>query len=95
MNAVTVDFILVTVVASTISVLRDPWTRRHPGAALRSVAALRRNPWLGRTVRRRIRDYQRTDFHPDDHDAGELLEHWRGELFGEDGRLLDRLAATG
>lgn len=95
MNLVTADFLLITVLGTAVSMVRDPWVRRHPRATLRSLAALRRNPWLGRTVRRRLRDYQRNDFHPDDHDATELLERWRTELFGDEGRLNDRLAATG
>jgi hypothetical protein len=30
-------------------------------------------------------------FHPDDHDAAELLERWRDELFGDEGRLADHV----
>ena len=33
-----------------------------------------------RDVWRRLKDYDRADFHPDDHDTVELLEHWRAEL---------------
>ncbi len=40
------------------------------------------------------RDYQRADFHPDDHDTTQLLEQWRAELFGAAGELTDMLARS-
>ena len=39
-----------------------------------------------------LRDYNRPDFHPDDHDTTELVERWRAELFGVEGTLNDKLA---
>jgi hypothetical protein len=41
----------------------------------------------------RLRDYNRPDFHPDDHDATALVERWRAELFGAGGTLNDKLAS--
>jgi hypothetical protein len=52
---------------------------------------LRHSPWLTREVVHRIRDYNRRTFHPDDHDATELLERWRAELFGPGGPLAGRV----
>ena len=40
---------------------------------------------------RRLRDYNRVGFHPDDNDATELLDRWRAELFGAEGVLTDHL----
>jgi predicted metal-dependent hydrolase len=57
----------------------------------RSLADLRHSPFLSRDVIRRIRDYNRVGFHPDDNDASALLERWRTELFGAEGRLTDHL----
>jgi predicted metal-dependent hydrolase len=37
-------------------------------------------------------DYDRPDFHPDDRDTTELVEHWREVLFGEQGTMVHRLA---
>jgi len=31
-------------------------------------------------VIRRLRDYDRADFHPNDHDTAALLERWSAEL---------------
>jgi len=92
MNAITVGFIGTVSGFAAWSMLRDPASRdlRRVGRSLRN---LRTSPWLTRDVRRRIRDYNRPDFHPDDHDATELLTEWRERLFGDDGTLVDHLAA--
>ncbi|MBV8160497.1 MAG: metal-dependent hydrolase, partial [Acidimicrobiia bacterium] len=92
MNATTVGFIGIVVFWTTVSLLRDRNTWRHPARVLRSLAALRRNPWLTSDVWHRLRDYNRSDFHPDDWDAGELTARWREELFGARGALTERLA---
>ena len=91
MNITTAVFLLALVATTTVSVLEDPSARRHPVRVARSLASLRRSPFLTRDVLRRIRDYNRPGFHPDDHDAGRLVEHWRSELFGVQGTLDARL----
>ncbi len=91
MDLTTVLFLLVLLVTTSISILRDPTTRRHPLEMARSVAGLRHTPFVSRDVRQRIRAYNREGFHPDDNDAGALVEQWRDELFGSDGVLVDRL----
>jgi hypothetical protein len=63
----------------------------NPRRLGRSIAELRHSPFLSRTVIRRLRDYNRVDFHPDDNDATELLDRWRAELFGAEGVLTDHL----
>ncbi|CAN5869337.1 metal-dependent hydrolase [soil metagenome] len=88
MNLVTVGFLGTSVGFTILSLLRDPASRdlRRLGRSLRG---LRGSPWLTREVRRRIRDYNRPDFHPDDHDATALLDEWRQRLFGAQGTLVD------
>jgi uncharacterized protein len=91
MNLVTLGFLLGAVAGSAVALLLDGHTYRHPIRTARSVARLRRSPWLRRDVVRRIRDYNRRDFHPEDHDATGLLDEWRGRLFGSSGTLNDRI----
>ena len=91
MNMITVGF-LATSIAFTFASLAKDRAAWNPVRLGRSLARLRHSPWLTREVRHRIRDYNRPDFHPSDHDATELLEVWRERLFGDDGALVDRLA---
>ena len=91
MNLITVGFVGTSALWSVYSILRDRESRdvRKLGRSLRR---LPKSPWLSKDVRTRIRDYNRPDFHPDDHDATELLETWRDRFFGESGTLNDHLA---
>ena len=91
MNVTTFMFLLFLVGTTTVSLLMDPTVRRHPLRLVRSLAGLRTSPFVTRDVVRRIRDYNRPDFHPADHDASALVAQWRSELFGPDGVLLSRL----
>lgn len=91
MNIITVGFVGTSAIWSLIGIALDPEARRRPGKVLRDLAKVKDSPWLTKEVRRRIRDYNRPDFHPDDHDSSELLERWRDELFGDAGALLDHL----
>jgi predicted metal-dependent hydrolase len=75
-----VGFLVGMSAAVGLSVLLDREARRHPRALLRSVAGLRTHPFFQRDVLRRLRDYDRADFHPDDHDTAALLARWRAEL---------------
>jgi uncharacterized protein len=92
MHATTAVFLAVTIVGTVVSLLHDRAAYR-PRTLLRSLRRLRTSPWLTRDVVRMIRDYHRADFHPDDHDTSDLLEHWRAELLGPEGTISDRLAA--
>jgi len=93
MNATTVGFLATTIGWTIVSILQDPEARK-PRTLLRSLRGLKTSPWLTKDVRRRIRDYNRPDFHPDDHDTTELLAEWREILFGESGTLVDHLATA-
>jgi predicted metal-dependent hydrolase len=90
MRFTTFAFLLSVIGHTTASLLADP-AAYNPQRLLASLARLRHSPFLSRAVVRRIRDYNRVGFHPDDHDAGPLLERWRGELFGSEGLLVDHL----
>lgn len=67
---------------------RNAW---NPVRLFGSLRKLRENPFFTRDVWHRLMDYNRPDFHPDDHDATQLLERWRAELFGDQGELTDML----
>lgn len=84
-------FLGVVVLNTTLSVLADR-AAYHPVRLLKSIAALRHSPFLTRSVLRRLRDYLRVGFHPDDNDNSALLAEWVPRLFGEQGSLTDRLA---
>jgi predicted metal-dependent hydrolase len=95
MNLTTVGFLAAAVSGSLLSLALDGSTWRHPRRTLASLRKLPSSPWLRKDTRQRIRDYNRPDFHPDDHDATELLETWRERFFGADGKLNDRLKGAG
>ena len=73
-----------------MSLLGDRATYRR-GNLRRSWRRFRRSPIMRRELWDQLRDYNRPDFHPDDSDTTELVEHWRTELFGEHGTLNDKL----
>jgi hypothetical protein len=60
----------------------------------RSLTRAARSPLASKDLWRRLRDYNRPDFHPDDHDTTELVRTWRRELFGPDGSLSDLLTPS-
>ena len=90
MRTTSVTFLL-GVVGHTLASLAGDRAAYNPVRLLRSFAALRHSPFLSRTVIRRLRDYNRVGFHPDDNDNSELLDRWRAELFGTTGTLTDHL----
>jgi hypothetical protein len=91
MRLTTIMFVVGICLMMTISLLTDRATYR-PGRLRRSWRELRRFPLLQREVWRRIEDYNRPGFHPDDHDTDALMERWRDELFGDDGTLTPLLS---
>ena len=88
MNVITGTFVAAVVVSVTGGVALDKRARRDVRGTLRHLAA---SPFLTRDMWTRLRDYNRPGFHPDDHDTAELVARWRDELFGPDGRLLEKL----
>lgn len=79
------------VVATLLSMLLTDRSTYHPVRLARSFARLRHSPFLERDVLQHLRAYTREGFHPDDIDATDLLDQWRTELFGPEGRLADHL----
>jgi predicted metal-dependent hydrolase len=80
MYGVHLGFLLGMGSAVALSIALDRDARRRPRALLRSLRGLRTHPFFQKDVRRRLRDYDRADFHPDDHDTVELLAEWRQRL---------------
>lgn len=76
MMAVHVEFLLAMTTAVAISILGDPEARR-PRTLIRSLRKLRTHPFFQRHMIGKLRDYNRADFHPDDHDTSDVLEEYR------------------
>ena len=74
------------------SVLGDRATYRR-GSLRRSWRRVRRSPLLSREMWETLKEYERPDFHPEERDTTALIETWRTELFGSDGRLNELLVA--
>jgi predicted metal-dependent hydrolase len=91
MRLINIGFVGTIVIATIVSLLRDPVARRSPLRLWRSLRRFTRSPFASRELMRRIREYNHPDFHPDDRDTTELVERWRAELFGDTGSLVDRL----
>jgi predicted metal-dependent hydrolase len=84
-------FVLGLVASIIGSLLLDRRTYR-PGVLRKSWRKVRRSPIVSRDLWERLKDYERADFHPDDHDTTELVATWRATLFGDAGTLNDKLA---
>ena len=83
-------FLIGISVQVVIALLGDRDTYR-PGRLRKSWARVRRSPFYRRELWERLCDYDRPDFHPDDHDTNGLVREWRERLFGPEGTLNDRL----
>ena len=68
-----VTFLLVMTLAVTASLAMDPkaWPKLP-----KSLLGLRTHPFFKKPLVERLLDYNRRDFHPDDHDTTELLAEW-------------------
>jgi predicted metal-dependent hydrolase len=75
------------------SLLTDRDTYR-PRKLRRSWRRVRGAPFMQRPVWNQLCEYDRREFHPDDHDTTQLVEEWRAKLFGETGTLNDKLAGA-
>ena len=93
MNATLAGFIVGMTLQLLGSLVRDPAVRER-GRLVESARRFLGSPFLRRSTWRRFLDYNRHDFHPDDHDTDALLAGWREELFGADGRLNDKLTSA-
>jgi predicted metal-dependent hydrolase len=86
MRAVRFAFISRVTLYTLLSLAGDR-SSYNPVRLARSLAALRRSPFLAPEMRRAIKAYDQVGFHPDDSDTEALLARWTTELFGEEGRL--------
>ena len=91
MNLIRYAFVAGMAVQVFLSLLGDRDAYR-PGTLRRSWRNFRSSPLVHRDLWVQLRDYNRADFHPDDHDASELIDRWKAELFGSQGSLNDKLA---
>jgi predicted metal-dependent hydrolase len=82
MNILRFSFLLVMTGAIMLSLLGDPDTY-HAGVLRQSWRRFRASPLADKRLWAQLRDYNRPDFHPDDRDTSELVEHWRQCLFGD------------
>jgi uncharacterized protein len=90
MNVMTVGFIAGMTLQMAASLALDRRTYRV-WELPRSWRRFTSSPLLTKAVWRKLRDYNRPGFHPDDYDTTELEERWRNQLFGETGDLTGRL----
>jgi uncharacterized protein len=90
MKVLRFGFVLTVAIMVVVSLLGDGSTYRR-GEFRRSWRKLRHSPLLSRALWDQLRDYERTDFHPDDRDTSALVEHWRTVLFGQEGSMNDKL----
>jgi len=93
MNLVTAGFIGGMALAVAVSLAGDAVARR-PRALAASLRRFARSPLVSRELWRRLREYNRPGFHPDDRDTAVLVDRWRDELFGDAGLLNDRLVGS-
>lgn len=85
-------FVASMAVSVALAVARDRGAY-EPGRLRTSWKRFKRNPLVSRAVWQRLKDYDRPDFHPDDHDTEALVEEWREKLFGAAGELNDLLVS--
>lgn len=88
MNVITGTSVAAAVISITVGLALNQRARRDLRGTLQQLSA---SPFLTKDMWTRLRDYNRPDFHPDDHDTTALVEQWRDELFGADGTLLHKL----
>ncbi len=93
MKFLRIGFVVFMTVQMAVALLGDRAAYR-PGNLRRSWRQLKASPVLDKAVWAQLKDYDRRGFHPDDSDTEALVEHWRAVLFGEQGRLNDKLASS-
>lgn len=92
MNFICFTFIGGMSLEIAIATARDK-AARTPAAKKRTREVLRNSPFLSRHMWRQLRDYNRDDFHPNDHATDHLVAEWCETYFGADGKLNEFLAS--
>ena len=90
MKVLRITFVAQMAVHVVMSLLADPATYEC-GRLLESWRGFRGSPIASHDLWRQLCDYDRPGFHPDDRDTSDLVDHWRAELFGDDGTLKERM----
>lgn len=93
MKVLRYTFVIGMAAQVSASLLGDRATYRRSNLR-RSWRRFRESPVVSREVWDRLREYDEPGFHPDDRDTTALVERWQDELFGEHGKLNDKLAAA-
>jgi predicted metal-dependent hydrolase len=93
MKATRIGFVVGVTVQVVLSLLGDPATFEK-GRLRRSFKQFRSSAIVKGDVWKRLKEYDRPGFHPDDRDTADLVEQWSAELFGEHGTLIDKLASA-
>ena len=89
MRAVTFEITIGAAIGLLISLAMDPSAWRV-SKLRQSWRNLRDSPIASSDFLALLRDYNRLDFHPDDHDTTELVAEWRARLFEGDGYRVGR-----
>ena len=93
MKQVRIGFVVGVSFQLLLSLAADP-ASREKGRLRASFRRFRESPMVDKSVWKRLKDYDRPGFHPDDWDTTELIDTWTAELFGEHGTLNDKLVST-
>ena len=93
MKGIRIGFVLGLVFQMALSMAADP-ACRSPRRLRKDWKEVRKLPLFRKEVWDTLKDYDRKDFHPDDHDTDELVEEWQARLFGTEGELNDKLAGA-
>ena len=93
MKALRFGFVFGLTVQIVLGLLFDRETYR-PGKLRASWRRVRSSPIMRRELWDRLCDYDRPDFHPDDHDTTALVADWRERLFGAGGTMTDKLVGA-
>ncbi len=94
MNMIRIGFVVAMTLFTTASLLGDRETYRK-GKLRASWRRFRRSPLAQPALWAQLKDYNRSDFHPDDSDTDALLEEWCERLFGPNGTHNDKLVGAG
>jgi predicted metal-dependent hydrolase len=89
MKLVRYTFVVGTTIQMVASLLGDRATYR-PGTLRASWQRFKRQPIVSREIWSQLKEYERPGFHPDDRPTHDLIEAWREELFGAEGRIAVR-----
>ncbi len=88
MKVVRVAFVALMSLQVVASLLGDRSTYQR-GRLRSSWKRFRRSAFFSSELRDTLRDYDRVDFHPNQHPTDELVAEWRERLFGAEGTLND------